>query len=181
MMYIVWVCPRRLHERQTDAILPDNRCLHKVGSISGQRRRRWPDIKPTLCKRLVLAGKPNKTSVTKIPWTLKVFWYGIILLYSDKTTVVYMKYIRIYLTVQGSIAVLPLLLFPPLLNVWRRIRSLLSHHWSNELNQHNINHNYGSNRWQIKTMYGCNAVVLLDYILKRFSWPSLAHICTKVA
>ena len=27
-----------------------------VGSMSGQRRRRWPDIDPTLCQYLVFAG-----------------------------------------------------------------------------------------------------------------------------
>ena len=43
-------------------VFPANvRRLTNVGSMSDQRLRRWPDIKPTLVQRLVFAGRIHIT------------------------------------------------------------------------------------------------------------------------
>ena len=41
---------------QNDAHPTNTRRLSKVGLMLGQRRRRWPSIKPTLDQRLVFVG-----------------------------------------------------------------------------------------------------------------------------
>ena len=45
----------------------NNRQWHKVWPMLGQRRRRWPNIDPTLCRYVMFAGSLHTVGITQ-PW-----------------------------------------------------------------------------------------------------------------
>ena len=56
----MWIRVRNVERQQTQLLLVSTRSPN-VGSMLGQRRRRWANIEPTLSEHLVFAGRTRSS------------------------------------------------------------------------------------------------------------------------